>query len=273
MEDELLFPASNVFAITESSKECTFIKKFTIMIIRSHALSVDQGDTGVVTTTATTLSSGAIQALILNTITTTRAHCLSPINHYGLTVSSKSLAVSLPPVLAPLPCYLLGAKFAQFMVAFTFAISYSDAVMIFTKMNSIPDNRWPLMWTRSGLLSPTYLESAMKPQSPSIIPALLTDIRSPPASQSLVAYCNVFTMVIDANSDPRTIIRNTLDPAIVARRLRIYPYSARVQQQICLRFALYGCEFKGKCLFSGRYKAIRFSAPRPLVYRLIVQAR
>lgn len=50
--------------------------------------------------------------------------------------------------------------------------------------------------------------------------------------------------VIDANSDPRTIIRNTLDPAIVARRLRIYPYSARVQQQICLRFALYGCEFK-----------------------------
>nr|VZI26092.1 unnamed protein product [Spirometra erinaceieuropaei] len=50
--------------------------------------------------------------------------------------------------------------------------------------------------------------------------------------------------VIEANSDPRTIIRNTLDPAIVARRLRIYPYSARVQQQICLRFSLYGCEFR-----------------------------
>nr|CAH8840968.1 unnamed protein product [Trichobilharzia regenti] len=51
------------------------------------------------------------------------------------------------------------------------------------------------------------------------------------------------TRVLKANSDPRNIARTTLDSVVIAKRIRIYPYSHRSKQQVCLRFALYGCNF------------------------------
>ncbi|EUB65135.1 Discoidin domain-containing receptor [Echinococcus granulosus] len=49
--------------------------------------------------------------------------------------------------------------------------------------------------------------------------------------------------VIQANIDPRNTARHTFDPTVVARRIRIYPYSAKLKHPICLRFALKGCPF------------------------------
>ncbi|KAL5111548.1 Discoidin domain-containing receptor tyrosine kinase B [Taenia crassiceps] len=49
--------------------------------------------------------------------------------------------------------------------------------------------------------------------------------------------------VIQSNIDPRNTARHTFDPTVVARRIRIYPYSAKSQHLICLRFALTGCPF------------------------------
>ncbi|TNN14015.1 Discoidin domain-containing receptor 2, partial [Schistosoma japonicum] len=51
------------------------------------------------------------------------------------------------------------------------------------------------------------------------------------------------TRVLKANNDPRNIARTTLDSVVIAKRIRIYPYSHRSKQQVCLRFALYGCDF------------------------------
>ncbi|KAF5403375.1 Discoidin domain-containing receptor 2 [Paragonimus heterotremus] len=51
------------------------------------------------------------------------------------------------------------------------------------------------------------------------------------------------TRVLKANSDPRNLARATLDSIIIAKRIRIYPYSPKVNQKVCLRFALYGCKF------------------------------
>ncbi|KAM7541655.1 hypothetical protein Aperf_G00000031559 [Anoplocephala perfoliata] len=49
--------------------------------------------------------------------------------------------------------------------------------------------------------------------------------------------------VIQGNIDPRNTARHTFDPIIIARRIRIYPYSAKSQHPVCLRFALKGCPF------------------------------
>ncbi|KAF8572344.1 hypothetical protein P879_00817 [Paragonimus westermani] len=51
------------------------------------------------------------------------------------------------------------------------------------------------------------------------------------------------TRVLKANSDPRNLARATLDSIIIAKRIRIYPYSRKGNQKVCLRFALYGCKF------------------------------
>ncbi|KAF6780282.1 hypothetical protein AHF37_00383 [Paragonimus kellicotti] len=51
------------------------------------------------------------------------------------------------------------------------------------------------------------------------------------------------TRVLKANSDPRNLARATLDSVIIAKRIRIYPYSRKGNQKVCLRFALYGCKF------------------------------
>ncbi|CAH8495141.1 unnamed protein product [Heterobilharzia americana] len=51
------------------------------------------------------------------------------------------------------------------------------------------------------------------------------------------------TRVLKANNDPRNIARTTLDSVVIAKRIRIYPYSHRSKQRVCLRFALYGCDF------------------------------
>nr|CDS27327.1 discoidin domain containing receptor 2 [Hymenolepis microstoma] len=49
--------------------------------------------------------------------------------------------------------------------------------------------------------------------------------------------------VIQGNIDPRNTARHTFDPVVIARRIRIYPYSAKSQHRVCLRFALKGCPF------------------------------
>ncbi|TPP50004.1 Discoidin domain-containing receptor 2 [Fasciola gigantica] len=51
------------------------------------------------------------------------------------------------------------------------------------------------------------------------------------------------TRVLRANSDPRNLARATLDSMVIAKRIRIYPYSRDGKQQVCLRFALLGCKF------------------------------
>ncbi|VDO12020.1 unnamed protein product [Rodentolepis nana] len=51
------------------------------------------------------------------------------------------------------------------------------------------------------------------------------------------------TGVIQGNIDPRNTARHTFDPVVIARRIRIYPYSAKSQHPVCLRFALKGCPF------------------------------
>ncbi|KAA3681518.1 uncharacterized protein DEA37_0000109 [Paragonimus westermani] len=54
------------------------------------------------------------------------------------------------------------------------------------------------------------------------------------------------TRVLKANSDPRNLARATLDSIIIAKRIRIYPYSRKGNQKVCLRFALYGCKFPAR---------------------------
>lgn len=54
-----------------------------------------------------------------------------------------------------------------------------------------------------------------------------------------------FVQVIQSNIDPRNTARYTFDPVVIARRIRIYPYSAKSQHPVCLRFALKGCPFPG----------------------------
>ncbi|CAH8613659.1 unnamed protein product [Dicrocoelium dendriticum] len=49
--------------------------------------------------------------------------------------------------------------------------------------------------------------------------------------------------VLLANSDPRNLARATLDSMVIAKRVRLYPYSRTSNQNVCLRFALYGCKF------------------------------
>ncbi|TGZ62205.1 hypothetical protein CRM22_007544 [Opisthorchis felineus] len=49
--------------------------------------------------------------------------------------------------------------------------------------------------------------------------------------------------ILKANSDPRNLARATLDSVVIAKRVRIYPYSRKGSRDVCLRFALYGCKF------------------------------
>ncbi|CAL8086351.1 unnamed protein product [Calicophoron daubneyi] len=49
--------------------------------------------------------------------------------------------------------------------------------------------------------------------------------------------------ILKANSDPRNLARATLETTVIAKRIRIYPFSRKASQQVCLRFSLYGCKF------------------------------
>lgn len=50
--------------------------------------------------------------------------------------------------------------------------------------------------------------------------------------------------LIEANKDVSTAIRHTLDPPIIASRIRLVPYSY-YPRTVCLRTELYGCQYKG----------------------------
>lgn len=53
--------------------------------------------------------------------------------------------------------------------------------------------------------------------------------------------------ILKGNDNPSSPNVLTLMPYIIAKRLRIYPYTGENNRiQVCLKLELYGCAFKGK---------------------------
>lgn len=56
--------------------------------------------------------------------------------------------------------------------------------------------------------------------------------------------------VLEGNEDTVTVVRQNLDPPIVAAQIRIVPYST-YPRTMCLRVEFYGCPYNGHfCRFS-----------------------